>query len=88
MNHDVYCQSCSMPMGAPEDYGTEKDGAQSAKFCKYCYDKGAFTWDCTLEQMINECVGHMCKDHPEMTEQGVRELLEKVMPNLDRWRKG
>ncbi|MEN6341175.1 MAG: zinc ribbon domain-containing protein [Methanospirillum sp.] len=37
------CQSCSMPLAAPGDRGTEGDGTPSAFYCRYCYQNGAFT---------------------------------------------
>jgi hypothetical protein len=37
------CQSCGMPLGTPEDRGTEGDGTPSAYYCRYCYQDGAFT---------------------------------------------
>jgi len=37
------CHSCGMPIGAAEDRGTEEDGRPSAFYCRYCYQRGAFT---------------------------------------------
>ena len=48
------CQSCGMPMGpTDEHYGTEADGSKSKDYCKYCYQNGAFTADCTMGEMIS-----------------------------------
>jgi len=46
------CQSCSMPLAAPSDRGTEGDGTPSAFYCRYCYQNGAFTEpEATIETM-------------------------------------
>lgn len=34
------CQSCGMPMKVSSDFGTEKDGTPSEKYCHYCYENG------------------------------------------------
>jgi hypothetical protein len=36
-----------------EDFGSEKDGSKSEKYCKFCYKHGEFTGpDMTMEEMI------------------------------------
>ena len=51
------CQSCGMPMGQTDEfYGTEADGTKSREYCNYCYENGAFTANCTMEEMIDFCV--------------------------------
>ena len=55
MEEKKFCQSCMMPLNAPEDFGTEKDGSPSADYCKFCYVNGEFTGDMTMEQMIEFC---------------------------------
>ena len=63
-----YCQCCGMPMGDTKElYGTEKDGSRSVDYCKYCYEHGAFTSDCTMEEMIEFCVPVMVKENPGMS---------------------
>lgn len=36
----TFCQSCSMPMTRPEDFGMEADGSVNCAFCHHCYGKG------------------------------------------------
>lgn len=36
------CESCGMPLH-DDTRGTEADGSPSEKYCKTCYEKGAFT---------------------------------------------
>ncbi|WP_088043391.1 zinc ribbon domain-containing protein [Bacillus sp. EAC] len=36
------CQSCGMPLKGSTDFGTEKDGRPSEKYCHHCYENGAW----------------------------------------------
>ena len=81
-----FCQSCGMPMGdSNELYGTEADGTKSKDYCNYCYDKGAFTADCTMQEMIDFCVKPMLDNIPGMTEEGARAMMNEHFPHLKRW---
>ncbi|MCI3010888.1 zinc ribbon domain-containing protein [[Clostridium] innocuum] len=83
-----YCQCCGMPMGDTKElYGTEKDGSRSVGYCKYCYEHGAFTSDCTMEEMIEFCVPVMVKENPGMSEDKAREMMTQYFPTLKRWMK-
>lgn len=85
MVNEKYCQSCGMPMGqTDEHYGTEADGSKSTDYCGYCYDKGAFTGDCTMEQMIEICVPHVVQN-AGMSEQAARDMMKQHFPMLKRW---
>ena len=44
-----------MPLGSREDCGTNHDGTSSEEYCHYCFQDGAFTSECTMEQMIEHC---------------------------------
>lgn len=81
-----YCQSCGMPMGETNEfYGTEKDGTRSKDYCKFCYTGGAFTADCTMDEMIDFCVGPMLENSPGMDETTARDIMQKMFPQLKRW---
>lgn len=82
-----YCQSCGMPMGTTDEfYGTEADGLKSGDYCSYCYQNGAFTANCTMQEMIDFCVRPMVENVPGMTETGARAIMAEQFPNLKRWR--
>lgn len=84
---EKYCQSCGMPMGADDTmYGTEKDGGKSADYCQYCYDKGSFTAECTMQEMIDFCVKPMVEHTPGMTEASARDMMNQFFPSLKRWK--
>ena len=82
-----YCQSCGMPMGQSDEmYGTDVDGGKSADYCKYCFEKGAFTNDCTMDEMIEICVPHMTSAHSSMSENEARKMMREFFPSLKRWK--
>ena len=81
------CQSCAMPMNAPgARYGTEKDGSLNHDYCCYCYDKGAFLGEPTMEEMIQTCLPFEKEAHPGQTGEDVLKEMRKLFPTLKRWR--
>lgn len=83
---EKFCECCGMPLGADaEMYGSNSDGSKSADYCKYCFENGAFTSDCTMEEMIEFCIPHMIAAHPAMTEEEARNMMNKFFPTLKRW---
>jgi len=83
-----YCQSCAMPMGTTDEmYGTNSDGSKSEDYCKYCFEKGAFTADCTMYGMIDFCVPHMMSANTGMSEDDARKIMNQFFPTLKRWQK-
>ncbi len=80
------CQSCSIPLGKPEDFGTSRSGYRVNDYCRFCYRDGAFTDPgVTMEQMIDRCAGIMAQ-RGTMPEANARALLTEVMPRMKRWR--
>ena len=79
-----FCQSCTFPIDNMADRGTEKDGAKSELYCKYCYSNGAFTDpDMTLERMKEIARTEMKKQHlPE----NIIQLSMNMLPGLKRWK--
>lgn len=85
MNEMIFCQSCAMPL-TDDTKGTEADGSLSPHYCKYCYDKGTFLQDMTMEEMIAFCAPHMAKATPGMTEEQAKERMQSFFPQLLRWK--
>lgn len=84
---EKYCQCCGMPMGnTGEMYGSNKDGSKNEDYCKYCFENGAFTSDCTMDEMIEFCIPHMVKAHSDITENEARSMMKKFFPTLKRWK--
>ncbi|WP_330645882.1 zinc ribbon domain-containing protein [Butyricicoccus faecihominis] len=81
------CQCCGMPMTKDADYGTEADGAKSADYCCYCYQKGAFTADCTMEEMIEICLNVEGSEALYTDKEAARLQMLEYFPSLKRWKK-
>ena len=80
---ELYCQSCGMPL-SDEFLGRDADGALNEKFCKWCYDAGHFLSDCTMVEMLEQCV-------PILVQQGLeasaaRQHMASILPHLERWK--
>ena len=78
------CQSCGMPIKKdPAGGGTNADGTKSGMYCSFCYQKGAFTRDCTAGEMQEFCKG-------KLKEMGFSRFLTWLMtsniPRLARWK--
>ena len=83
---EKYCQSCSMPLGADDGaYGTNADGSKNEDYCAYCFKDGAFTSDCTMDEMIELCVPHMATANSGMSEDEARAMMKEFFPTLKRW---
>ncbi len=85
-----FCQSCGMPIDKEEVSGTNTDGSKNSEYCIYCYKDGAFTLDCTMEEMIAISLKHMkemFKDHPDFNEQEALDNMNSFFPGLKRWRR-
>ena len=79
------CQSCAMPLTSPDLYGTNKDGSVNEDYCKWCYDKGEFLDNCTMEEYIEKC--SQFGEQAGMTNEQMKEYCTNVFPTLKRWKK-
>ena len=61
-----FCQSCGMPMTADEQFGRNVDGSKNEEYCSYCYRDGAFTEDCTMNEMIDHCLQFLDEFNKDM----------------------
>lgn len=86
MSKQEYCQSCAMPLAGAE-LGTNADGSKNEDYCSYCYAEGKFTWDGTMEEMIEFCVKPMVDGGAAKTEEEARGMMQQVFPHLKRWAK-
>jgi len=79
------CQSCGMPLKKPEDFGTEKDGSKSEKYCSLCYVDGKFkNPDMTAEEM-QEFVANILRKEKHWPK-FLASAATKQIPKLERWR--
>ena len=85
-----FCQSCGMPLKSNDDCGRESDGNINFDYCRHCYDAGRFTFECTMEEMIEHCsqfVDEVNKHMPKpMTKEQYKEMMLMFFPMLKRWR--
>lgn len=83
----ILCQSCAMPMNAPDArYGTEKDGTLSRDYCSYCYSNGEFSDNPTMEEMIQICLPFEKDASPDKPEEELLKEMRELFPTLKRWR--
>ena len=78
------CQSCGMPMKKdPAGGGSNADGTKSTMYCSLCYQKGAFTRDCSVQEMQQVCKSKL----KEMGFPGfIAGFMMKGLPRLERWK--
>jgi hypothetical protein len=78
------CQSCGMPMSKdPAKGGTNADGTKSGMYCSYCYQNGAFTRNCTVQEMREFCITKL----KELKFPGfLANLMTSNLPKLERWK--
>lgn len=79
------CQSCGMPLGQPEDFGTDVAGHRVEDYCHFCFTHGAFIEPgMSMQAMIDKCVDVLAKRG--MPQAQARTLMTEVVPKLKRWR--
>ncbi len=79
-----FCQSCSMPLTKPEDFGTAAEGYRQNDYCALCYQSGAFiSPDMTMREMLDLSTSMAA---PQMGQEQASALLEATIPHLKRWR--
>ncbi len=81
---EYYCQSCGMIL-TPDDCGTDAAGAATDHYCKWCYDHGQYTYDTTMETMIEDCAPRLAQNTGMSLDEAVS-LMGAVLPQLERWR--
>lgn len=79
------CQSCGMPIDSRDVLGTNADGSINEDYCKYCYDKGVFIEDVTMERFIEMCSGFGAQ--AGMTNEQMKAYCTELFPTLKRWKK-
>lgn len=78
-----YCESCGMLL-TPNDYGTAANGKPTDHYCKWCYEQGEYTYETTMEAMIEDCAPRLA-ENTGMTRDEAVSLMGAVLPHLKRW---
>ena len=81
-----YCQSCGMPLTAPEQFGKNADGTTNGDYCVYCCPNGESNMTGTLDEMIDFCAPIEVKLGLFPDEKTARDALSRYLPTLRRWR--
>ena len=83
------CQSCSMPLDDLDDFGTDTDGGVNTEYCIHCYEKGAFTHDRTLGEMVESNLRFLDEfnqsNGTHFSEEEAKLVLKKHLATLKRW---
>lgn len=79
-----YCQSCGMMFTAPGQHGHEADGTEAKDYCRWCYDGGSYTYETTMDEMIEGCAPRMAEAMGWTVDEAAS-LLGAVLPTLRRW---
>ena len=54
----LVCQSCGMPLN-DDILAKNTDGSFNEQYCMWCWDGEGFAQDCTMEEMVEQCLPHM-----------------------------
>ena len=87
-NNVTVCQSCGMPLREEKQKGTNEDGSLSNDYCSYCFKKGKFTHDLTLDEQVDMGL----KYYPPYTKaktpeekELIRQQSKEFLSDLKRW---
>ena len=83
--NQAFCQCCGMPM-TDELHGTNAGGGRNEDYCNYCFKDGAFTFQGSMEEMIQLCVPHMAAANPGMSAEEAPQKMQAWFPTLKRWK--
>lgn len=82
-----FCQSCGMPMGTPDCFGTNADKAKNDEYCCHCLLNGEFVDpNMTMEEMIDLSASIMA-EKIKISESESKEICRSFIPKLKRWNK-
>ena len=73
-----------MPLTSDDLLGTNKDGSINHDYCKYCYDKGEFLQDVSMQEFVDMC--SQFGEQAGMTNEQMKEFCTKMFPTLKRWK--
>ena len=85
----LVCQSCSLIMEAPEQYGTEADGSRTQEYCIHCYKGGQFTRPAaTLDDMVDFYAPNWgaWTGNPGMSLEQAKAEVRAILSKLKRWK--
>lgn len=75
-----------MPITKESMFGTNEDESKNENYCSYCFSKGSFTVEMTLNEFIEKQV-EIATERMGISEDEARKMAESVLGNLKRWKK-
>lgn len=81
----LFCQSCGMPL-SDEVLGTEANAGKSYDYCSYCYQKGEFLKEESMQEMIEYCIPFCVESGSYPDEETARKEMMTYFPLLKRWK--
>ena len=85
----MICQSCGMPVNEEKQKGTNEDGSLSEDYCSYCYKKGKFTNNVTLDEQIEMGLKYYPpykKAKTEDEKEMIKQQSKAFLSTLKRWK--
>ena len=83
------CQSCAMPLMEIADFGTNTDDTVTIEFCGHCYQKGAYTHNRSIEEMVEANLRFLdefnAQNGTSYSEDEARSILKLHLATLKRW---
>lgn len=79
------CQCCGTPFSVPHmDMGTNADGSINTDYCKWCYDKGEFTYK-SIDEVIETSAPYLMEASGMDLDEAVS-FMGAMLPNLKHWK--
>ena len=83
-NQTPLCQSCAMPMDAPDKFGQDTDGKQNDDYCCHCWKNGKFAYESTFEQAVEDNIPWW-KEDGDQSDEEARARIKAFFPTIKRW---
>lgn len=84
------CQSCGMHLRSISDFGTNDDEAVNTDYCTYCFQKGSFSRECNIDEMIESNLKFLDEYNKaeglSFTPEEARTELKQYLSTLKRWK--
>jgi hypothetical protein len=88
-NNVQICQSCGMPVSEDKQKGTNEDGSLSNEYCSYCFIKGKFTKNRTLDEQVETGLSYYPpykKAQTQEEKEVIRQQTKDFLSTLKRWK--
>ncbi len=83
------CQSCAMPISENKQKGTNEDDSLSNDYCSYCFKKGKFTNNVTLDEQVEMGLNYYPPYKKAQTQEekdAIKQQTKDFLSALKRWK--